>query len=189
MQLEDAEVFATGLHFPEGPVAMSDGSVIAVEIYGGRDRVHGIIEEARTSGLASLLTGGERLGAAFENGYFLQPTVFGDVDPSARIAREEIFAPVLSALRFTSEEEAVALANNTRYALSAFVHTSDVRRAHRVANQLKAGSISVNGINPLAPGCALRRQRRQRLRPRGRRRRDPGVHPVEERLPGLVIRT
>ncbi|KRB75148.1 hypothetical protein ASE01_17165 [Nocardioides sp. Root190] len=118
---------------------------------GARDRVASIIDGAAASGGSTLLTGGARLGGEFEDGYFLQPTIFGDVDPHAKIAREEIFGPVLSALRFDSEEEALSIAHGTRYALSGFVHTNDVRRAHRMAGALKAGSVSVNGINPLAP--------------------------------------
>jgi len=111
-------------------------------------RISGYINEAKTSG-AKLLIGGERAGGDLAGGYFIQPTVFGDVDNKSRIAQEEVFGPVLSMIRFKTEEEAVALANDTDYGLAGYVHTNDLRRAHRVAGGLEAGYIGVNAFPPM----------------------------------------
>lgn len=78
------------------------------------------------------------------NGYFIRPTIFSDVPPNARIAQEEIFGPVLSCIRFNTEEEAIAIANNTEYGLAAGLYTADVSRAHRVAEKLDAGMLFIN---------------------------------------------
>lgn len=77
-------------------------------------------------------------------GYFIRPTIFSDVSPTARIAQEEIFGPVLSCIRFHTDEEAVSIANNTEYGLAAGLYTADVSRAHRVAEQLDAGMLFIN---------------------------------------------
>ena len=90
---------------------------------------------------ARLRTGGERWGSA---GTFLRPTVFDRVDPGMRLAREEIFGPVLSVLTFDTVEEAVRLANGTDYGLAAGVWTADLSTAHRVARSLRAGTVWVN---------------------------------------------
>ena len=77
-------------------------------------------------------------------GYFVNITVFDDVTNQMRIAREEIFGPVLSVLSFSSEEEAIQLANDTNYGLAASIYTSDLNTAHRVAGAIRAGTVSVN---------------------------------------------
>lgn len=98
-----------------------------------------------------LLCGGRR-PEGFPRGYFIEPTVFADVDPTSSLAQDEIFGPVLSVMPFDCEEEAVALANDSQYGLVAGLWTADVRRAHRVAGQLEAGLVSVNTFRPIHPG-------------------------------------
>jgi aldehyde dehydrogenase (NAD+) len=92
---------------------------------------------------ARLITGGGR-PKGFERGYYIEPTVFADVDNRSRLAQEEIFGPVLAAIPFDTEEEVLKLANDVNYGLVAGLWTSDVSRAHRVAGQLEAGLVTVN---------------------------------------------
>ncbi|KAE8765331.1 aldehyde dehydrogenase family protein [Georgenia thermotolerans] len=91
---------------------------------------------------ARATTGGA--AAAVERGYYVQPTVFADVTPGMRIAREEIFGPVLAVLRYDSEEEAVALANDTTFGLGGIVFSADAEHAYRVARRVRTGSIGLN---------------------------------------------
>jgi aldehyde dehydrogenase (NAD+) len=104
------------------------------------DRVMGYIESGRKSG-ASLLAGGNRCG---DKGYFIEPTVFGGVQDEHKIAQEEIFGPVMSVIPFQSVEEVVERGNRTMYGLAAAVWTRDVQKAHRIAAELKAGTVWVN---------------------------------------------
>jgi acyl-CoA reductase-like NAD-dependent aldehyde dehydrogenase len=106
------------------------------------ERVLGYIGVGSREG-ARLLAGGKRPGG-LDGGYFVEPTVFADVDGKMRIAREEIFGPVVSAIPFSDEDDLVAKANGTIYGLVAGVWTRDVARAHRVAHALKAGTVYVN---------------------------------------------
>ncbi|HSS61760.1 MAG TPA: aldehyde dehydrogenase family protein [Candidatus Limnocylindrales bacterium] len=106
------------------------------------DRVLGYIRTGNQEG-ARLLAGGDR-PEGLDSGNFVKPTVFADVDASMRIAREEIFGPVVAAIPFSDEEDLVAKANSTIYGLVAGVWTNDVARAHRVAHALKAGTVYVN---------------------------------------------
>ncbi len=80
-------------------------------------------------------------------GFFLKPTVFGDVLPEMKIAQEEIFGPVLCCIRFRDADEAIRIANGTVYGLVAAVWTKDVRLAHRMAAELRAGSVWINTYN------------------------------------------
>jgi aldehyde dehydrogenase (NAD+) len=116
-------------------------------------RILGIIAEARASKSGRMVAGGEQLGGDLSGGFFLAPTVFTDVDTDSRLAREEIFGPVLAISTFSSEREAIAKANDTRFGLAAYLQTRDVSRAHRVANELEAGYVCVNGFNNLPPGA------------------------------------
>jgi acyl-CoA reductase-like NAD-dependent aldehyde dehydrogenase len=115
------------------------------------DRIVALIERARSESGGKVVAGGCRMGGEFEGGYYIEPTVVADVDPRSEVAQEEIFGPVLSLLRFTSDEEALALANDSRYGLAAYVQTSDVTRATRFADQLESGMVWVNGTGGLTP--------------------------------------
>jgi p-cumic aldehyde dehydrogenase len=105
-----------------------------------RERVLGYVESGLEQG-ARLVFGGQPLG---DKGYFMQPTVFADADPTMNVVREEIFGPVVSVTRFRDEEEVVRLANDTTYGLAANIWTRDIKRAHRVAHRLQAGSVWIN---------------------------------------------
>jgi aldehyde dehydrogenase (NAD+) len=107
-------------------------------------RITAMIEQAKLDG-ARLVTGGARLEGALAGGYFLEPTVFADVDPSSELAQREVFGPVLAITPFRTEDEAIEIANSTPYGLSAYIQTTDLRRAHRVADALVTGEVLVNG--------------------------------------------
>jgi acyl-CoA reductase-like NAD-dependent aldehyde dehydrogenase len=104
--------------------------------------VLGYIEAGHSEG-ARLLTGGRQVRAE-TGGYYVEPTVFDGVDNRMKIAREEIFGPVLSVIRFKTEAEAIARANDSFYGLQASVWSDNVNRAHRVARALRAGTVHVN---------------------------------------------
>ncbi|WP_347957521.1 aldehyde dehydrogenase [Gordonia aichiensis] len=116
-----------------------------------RDRVEGYIAKGRDEG-ARLTTGGARPGD-LDRGYFVQPTVFADLDNSATIAREEIFGPVLSIIPFSDETEALAIANDSEYGLGGTVWSSDVERATALAGRVRSGTVGVNHYvnDPVAP--------------------------------------
>jgi aldehyde dehydrogenase (NAD+) len=114
-------------------------------------RILGMIERATDSGDAKLLTGGERLGGDLSGGYYVQPTVLGDVAHTSEIAQQEVFGPVLSILRFSDEAEVVAKANDNHFGLAAYLHTRDIGRAHRVGHAIDAGYISINGFSGMSP--------------------------------------
>ena len=117
------------------------------------ERILGVIARAVDEGSGTLLTGGRKLDGDLADGYFVAPTVFGDVDHDSSLAREEIFGPVLSVLRFHDEDEVVAKANDSDFGLSAYVHTRDGARARRVARQLEVGTVIVNGFPGMSPGA------------------------------------
>jgi acyl-CoA reductase-like NAD-dependent aldehyde dehydrogenase len=107
------------------------------------ERVRGFLAEAPGAG-ARLVTGGEPATAAFDDGWYVAPTVFDQVDSDMRLAREEVFGPVLAVQGFRGVDEAVALMNGTDFGLLACIWTSDVSRALRVAGQARAGQVAVN---------------------------------------------
>ncbi|MCB0934589.1 MAG: aldehyde dehydrogenase [Mycobacterium sp.] len=114
-------------------------------------RVSAIVEAAKRERSGTLLNGGHRL-TDLGNGYFYAPTVFGDVRPDSDLAQHEVFGPVLSILRFNTEEEAVEIANNTSYGLASYIHTKDLRRAHTMAAAMDAGGVAINGMPVVPPG-------------------------------------
>jgi aldehyde dehydrogenase (NAD+) len=107
------------------------------------DKVQRLIEAGIVEG-ATLVAGGPGRPSGFNRGYFVRPTVFANVKPDMAIAREEIFGPVLAILPYRTEEEAIRLANDTPYGLSAYVQGGDVDRARRVARQIRAGNVHIN---------------------------------------------
>ena len=104
------------------------------------DRIMGYIESGRNEG-ATLACGGERVG---NRGYFIRPAVFTDVQDDMKIAREEIFGPVMSVIPFKDVDEVITRANSTNYGLAAGVWTRDSKKAHAVANGVRAGTVWVN---------------------------------------------
>lgn len=116
-------------------------------------RIMGFIERARAADAGRVVTGGERMGGDFENGYFIRPTIFADVKPDSEIAVSEVFGPVQAFMRFESEEDAIAIANDTEYGLAAWIETEDLARAHRVARDLDAGTVWINGFFDLPVGA------------------------------------
>jgi (Z)-2-((N-methylformamido)methylene)-5-hydroxybutyrolactone dehydrogenase len=125
----------------------SEVGPLAVEAQ--RDKVEHFVSVGRAEG-ATLRAGGSRPADRSE-GWFYLPTVFSDVRNDMAIAQEEIFGPVLSIGRFESEEEAIRLANDTRFGLAAGVWTNDLQRAHSVARSLDAGTVWINTYRALAP--------------------------------------
>jgi aldehyde dehydrogenase (NAD+) len=109
-----------------------------------RDRVEDYIAKGRAEG-ATLAAGGGR-PAHLERGFFIEPTVFGNVDNSMIIAREEIFGPVVSVIPADSEEHAAEIANDSVYGLNASVFTNDAARAYRVARNLRSGTVGHNSF-------------------------------------------
>ncbi|MEX2459553.1 MAG: aldehyde dehydrogenase family protein [Actinomycetota bacterium] len=119
---------------------------------GALNRILGMVDEARES--ADVVLGGERLGGELAEGYFLPPTILTGVSNDQRIAREEVFGPVLSVIPFADEAEAIAIANDTRYGLAGGLWTTNLSRAHRVAKAIRAGTVWVNTwllVNPGTP--------------------------------------
>lgn len=95
---------------------------------------------------AEIVAGGLGHPEGLESGYFVKPTVFANVTSEMTIAQQEIFGPVLSILTFKTEEEAVEIANNTIYGLQAYISTPDLEKANRVASQIEAGTVMINGL-------------------------------------------
>jgi aldehyde dehydrogenase (NAD+) len=108
-----------------------------------RGRVLGYIEKGKAEG-AKLLVGGSR-PAHLPKGYYVEPTLFVDVDPDSTIAQEEIFGPVLSVLQYDGDDDAVRIANNSMYGLSGAVTSASLERAEAVARRIRTGTVAVNG--------------------------------------------
>ena len=108
-----------------------------------RERVLGYIEKGKAEGATCLVGGGP--ATQFERGYFVQPTLFVDVDPDSTIAREEIFGPVLVVIPYEDDDDAVRIANASRYGLSGAVNGKSLERAMGVARRIRTGTVSVNG--------------------------------------------
>jgi aldehyde dehydrogenase (NAD+) len=144
------KVVATLASFPVGDPLDPDSVVGPVVSEPAMERILGVIDRARGDG-ATLLAGGERLGGDLADGWFVAPTVFGDVDHGSDLARNEVFGPVQSILRFSTEDEALDLANDSPFGLAAYLHTADPRRIERFVRGLDAGTVAVNGPGRLSP--------------------------------------
>jgi aldehyde dehydrogenase (NAD+) len=107
------------------------------------DKVQGLIEAGIKEG-ADLVTGGLGRPDGLNRGYFVRPTVFANVKPEMRIAREEIFGPVISIMPYESEEQVIRLANDTPYGLAAYVQSGSIEKAREVAGQMRAGVVQIN---------------------------------------------
>jgi aldehyde dehydrogenase (NAD+) len=107
------------------------------------DKIQGLIQSGIDEG-AEVLIGGTGLPENLNRGYYVRPTVFAGVTPDMRIAREEIFGPVLSILTYDDEEHAIRMANDTVYGLAAYVQSSDLDHARRVAARMRAGNVHIN---------------------------------------------
>ena len=111
------------------------------------EKIQSLIQSGIDEG-ATLIAGGAGRPSNLEKGYFVKPTVFTNVTNDMRIAKEEIFGPVLSIIPFESEEEAISITNDTPYGLGNFLQTQDNERARRVSKQLRAGVVQINGNAP-----------------------------------------
>ncbi|HEY5853745.1 MAG TPA: aldehyde dehydrogenase family protein [Aldersonia sp.] len=117
-----------------------------------RDKIRGLIDTAVAEG-ARIATGGTAAPDGLDTGYFVRPTVLADVTADSTIAQEEVFGPVLSVIAYRDEDDAVAIANNSKYGLHGAVWSADTDRAMAVARRIRTGSVDINGAahNPLAP--------------------------------------
>ena len=108
------------------------------------EKIQTLIQKGIDEG-ATLVTGGLGRPEGLNKGYYVRPTVFADVDNDMTIAREEIFGPVLSIIGYKNEDDAVRLANDTPYGLAGYVSSGNPERARRVARQIRAGNVNLNG--------------------------------------------
>ncbi len=134
---------------PANQEGVSAGPVVSEVQY---NRIQSLIQKGIDEG-ATLVTGGVGLPDGLDKGYFVRPTVFGNVNNCMTIAREEVFGPVLSIIGYDTEQDAIAIANDSVYGLSAYVSSADKDRAINVAKELKAGNVHINGAstNFMAP--------------------------------------
>jgi aldehyde dehydrogenase (NAD+) len=138
--------------FPVGDPADPKTAVGPMVSQNQYERVQSYIRKGIEEG-AEVLVGGEGHPAGFEAGYFVKPTVFVNVKNDMTIAQEEIFGPVLCVITYDSEDEAIRLANDSKYGLHSCVLGTDLQRARRVASQIRAGRVVINGMtdDPQAP--------------------------------------
>jgi len=143
--LQIAKAAAEGVK-PGDPFA--DGTVIGPVVSEVQfEKIQGLIQKGIDEG-ATLVAGGTGRPDGLNAGYFVKPTVFGDVNNDMTIAREEIFGPVLSILPYETEAEAIEIANDTPYGLSGYVQSGSVDHAIEVASQIRTGNVHINGSGP-----------------------------------------
>ncbi|MBW0560408.1 hypothetical protein O181_100123 [Austropuccinia psidii MF-1] len=139
LQEFEANVKSLKLGDPFSPDTFQGPQVSQVQF----DRIMGHIQSGKAEG-AKCLLGGNRFG---NEGYFIEPTIFTNVQPNMKICREEIFGPVIIVNKFKDEDDVVAKANDTFYGLAAAIHTRDISRAIKVSKRVKAGMVWVNCYN------------------------------------------
>lgn len=133
---------AEGIRMGDPSDAQTQMGPVASELQ--RDRILTMIEQAKADG-ARLVTGGKApVDGNLSHGAFVEPTIFADVEPESRLAQEEVFGPVLAVTTFSTDEEAIEIANGTNFGLAAGIWTKDVARAHRTARDLVAGTVWIN---------------------------------------------
>ncbi|MCW1383648.1 aldehyde dehydrogenase family protein [Novosphingobium sp. KCTC 2891] len=118
------------------------------------DRIMGMFERAKADKAGKFLLGGNRCGGDLADGNFIEPTLIVDADPDHEISQVEIFGPAVVVMKFHTEDEAVAIANNSEYGLAAYIQSDNVQRVHRLSERLSAGGVYVNGgfqVNPHTP--------------------------------------
>ena len=143
--LQIAKAAAEGVK-PGDP--FTDGTVIGPVVREVQfEKIQGLIQKGIDEG-ATLVAGGTGRPDGLNAGYFVKPTVFGDVNNDMTIAREEIFGPVLSILPYETEAEAIEIANDTPYGLSGYVQSGSVDHAVEVASQIRTGNVHINGSGP-----------------------------------------
>ena len=110
------------------------------------NKIQDLIEKGIAEG-ATLVCGGPGRPEGLDKGYYIQPTVFGNVNNDMTIAREEIFGPVLSVIPYDTEEQAIAIANDTPYGLSGYVQSGSLDHARKVASRMRTGMVHLNGAS------------------------------------------
>lgn len=118
------------------------------------DRIMGMFERAKADKAGTFLLGGNRCGGDLAGGNFIEPTLIVDADPDHEISQVEIFGPAVVAVKFRTEDEAVAIANNSEYGLAAYIQSDNIQRVHRLSERLNAGGVYVNGgfqVNAYTP--------------------------------------
>ena len=145
-----AKTVAESIKVGDPAAADSDMGPVVSDVQWGK--IQNLIESGIAEG-ATLVTGGPGKPQGLEQGYYVRPTVFADVKPDMRIAREEVFGPVLSIIGYADEADAVRIANDHAFGLAGYVNSSDINRAKSVARQIRAGMVTVNMAvaDPSAP--------------------------------------
>jgi aldehyde dehydrogenase (NAD(P)+) len=125
-----------------------DGVVVGPQVSGPQqEKILGYLKSGKEQGARVILGGGIPEGEKFSKGFYIQPTIFADVTKDMKIVQEEIFGPVVSIGKFSTDEEAVELANDSVYGLGAALFTQDITRAHKVSADLEAGMVWINSNN------------------------------------------
>jgi len=129
-----------------------DGTVFGPMVNrGAQDRMSAIVAKIKEEDAGRIVLGGRAVGNEFTEGAYFEPTLVVDVDPASSLFREEAFGPILAISRFADENEAIALANGTRFGLFSYIWTQDITRAMRLADAMEAGSAAINGFSGLIP--------------------------------------